>query len=156
MNIFSAVPVHNAYQKMKQNIMETTGIGVIDDGSVILRYSTKERHRSISASQILGECFDADLLTEMLSAHISEEHAENIQGLIMEVIYSDRNLENIQKVIDGFDEEGYENEIQLDNLHKHIESIQDPMEKDILTELYMKFDIDALKLQARGRLNDRQ
>lgn len=39
--------------------------------------------------------------------------------------------------------------VELDKFQEHIDQISDPLEKDVLTELWMSLDIDIVKLHAR-------
>lgn len=136
-------------ERLKEAIMSSTSVGVIND-TVMLRYSTNPLPEMPSANQLMRDCFDSAFLTEQLSeiSGCSLDEVEQCTDRILEHLYSDHALSGIEDALRDLipDPLGYE--VELDKLHEHIEGIQDPMLKDVLVELYMKFDIDALKRQA--------
>lgn len=146
------IPIQlNSYQTMKNAIMATFAIGIeVEGGPVMVSYCTEmpeqEGPRESSAASLVAHAV-MDYLPE------NEKLAEKLLDILL---INDDLIEIMDRILeDDVDdvEIDWRFELELDKFHEHLESLTDPMEKDILTELWLGFDIDALKLQAKARFN---
>lgn len=143
---------HNQYQELKNVILGSFKAEVeVEGGPIWITYSTDIRPRP-NAVKILQNTIDLDFLSLHLIAlfpTLPEGTLDNLQEDIANALMSADVVDHVQDLLDDITEIDLETEVELDQFPEYLEQIKDPMEKDILTELWFNLDLDLLKHSTR-------
>lgn len=141
-SIFDIDPLEDA-------VMRSTSVRV-EDGVVMLRYSTTPPPEIPSAKQLLSECFDSSFLTEQLLkiSGRSLDGVEQCTDRILEILYSGEVLSKVEDALRDLIPDPLGHKVELDKLQKHIDEVQDEKLKAVLMKLFSTIDIETVKQEA--------